>query len=728
MAQQENKLFLEVKTPEGSFSLSQFRGIERLSAPFEYTLLMTSTTRDINFNALMGQSATVSLTVGSETRTFQGIIGHFEQDDTPFTPLNFQTNYRAILYPKLWLLNFSGQCRIFQNKSALDIIKSVLDEHEVPYSNQVTSAGMSPLEYCVQYNETDFAFISRLMEKEGIFYFFQQNQTSHMLVLADSPTAHAPCPSAVTASFHDAAAQDQFLLKVSSCLVTQRIVPKDTVLKSYNYLTPQTPLKAPATGQPYAGGGTITRYEQIYQQQNQGDTLAKTSLQALEYPYKMVRGLSTVPFFLAGYKFTLKDHPREDANLDYVLYEVIHEIRLNPEGRKEHLYENTYTAFPSTVPFKAPQITPKPHIFGTQTAKVTGKEGEEIYTEEYGRIKVKFHWDPSEKEDESTSCWIRVATLWSGTNWGTLFTPRVGQEVVVSFIDGDPDKPLIVGSVYNGDHKPPYLPSEPTKSTIKSQSSKVPEGEEVGYNEFRFEDKQGSEQIYLHAQKDLEFYIQDNWKTTLSDGSRTTTLEAKKETQGNDSLTLVKGDKSLKIQKGNLSTELLDGNKNITLTKGNNSLKILKGDYSIELLEGNNSATLTKGNYSLTLTEGHVSVTCLSGGITFNVTGGNISLQTPETVSVKAGQANINAEAVTVDSGTATITAGDISVITTTATINAGVASIEGGELNISSGAVTIESGAITAESGVISLSAGEIALNGLVTIDGLIPVVIPAG
>lgn len=570
------KIFLGVKTSDGTpFKLNTFRGVERISDLFEYTLVMTARSRDINFDALMGQPATVSLDVGSLTRTYNGIIGHFEQEDTPFQSSDMWTVYRAILYPKLWLLNFSGQCRIFQNKSAVEIIKQVLSEHQVNYSNQVTTCGMQPRIYCVQYNETDFNFINRLMEEEGIFYFFQQNQGNHTLVLADSMEAHSPCPHAPSVSFHDAAVHDQFMMKMSSCFITQKIVPQRNTLKSYNYLKPQDPLKASAAGNAHAGGGEIMAYNEIYDEQGRGDGLVKVKNQSEEFPEKMTEGASTVPFFLAGYKFDLKGHPRDDANQAYVLYEVIHEASIIQKGSESHLYKNSYCAFPATVPFKPAQKTLKPRIYGTQTAKVTGKPGEEIYTEEYGRIKVKFHWDLSEKQDDTTSCWIRVATLWAGQKWGTLFTPRVGQEVVVSFIDGDPDKPLVVGSVYNGENKPPYLPAEPTKATLKSQTSKKGEDIAPGYNELRFEDKKLSEEIYIHAQKDFKIDIQNNHDIKIVGGSRSIILEAQAEhneerqgTQSNDSLKLMNGDKSLEIIKGNYSIKLDDGNITVTCARG----------------------------------------------------------------------------------------------------------------------------------------------------------------
>lgn len=604
----EVKVFLKMSNLGGtSFKLNYFKGFERLSEPFKYDLIMTAQSSDVNFESLIGQSATVSVSVGSLTRTYNGIVGHFEQDNTPFTPLGVWTVYRASLYPKFWLLKFSGQCRIFQNQSIVTIITSILDESQITYSNQVTSSGMDPLEFCVQYNETDFNFVSRLMELAGIFYFFQQTESGHTLVLADSVSAYTPCPKASVGKFHDAVVHEQPLLLVNSCFLTQRIVPQSNTLKSYNYLTPQTPLRADASGPSSAGGGTLTTYDEIYGQQGEGDQLVKVKLESEDVPQKMVEGVSTIPFFLPGHTFQLEGHPRSDANVTYVLYETIHEARLVEEGPEHPLYKNHYKGLPEATLFRAPQKTPKPRIYSTQTAVVTGQEGQEIYTEQYGRIKVKFHWDPSPKKDETTSCWIRVATLWAGQTWGTLFTPRVGHEVVVSFIDGDPDKPLVVGSVYNGENKPPYLPSEPTKSTIKSQTSPAKDESIPGYNEFRFEDKKGSEEIYIYAQKDFNMKIQNDHNITIVGGNRAITLEAQEEHE-----------------------EQRQGQ------QSNDSLKLMNGDKSLEIV---------KGDYTILLDKGNISVTCAKGDVKFKVTGdisfectGNFDVKAGQSITVEAGQ------------------------------------------------------------------------------------------
>lgn len=362
MADQGENIFLNVSAPGGySFELNFFQGVERLSSLFEYTLIMTAQSNDIDFNTLMGQSVTVSLTLGSEQRTFNGIVGHFEQQQTPFEPLNLWNVYRAVLYPQVWLLTFSSHCQIFQNMSTVDIIQQILETNSISYLNQVMSAGMTQREFCVQYNETDFAFISRLMEEVGIFYYFQQSEGGHTFVFADSSQTTPPCNNAATVSFQDSAPYEPFMMSVSSCFITQKIVPQSNSLISYNYLTPQTPLKGSAIGPTDAGGGNLTSYREVFGEQTLGDTLTTVKLQSEDAPQKRVEGTSFVPFFLAGYSFTLENHPRTDANINYVLYEVIHEARI-VEGQGSPIYKNQYKAFPSTEVFTLPQFCPAQRV------------------------------------------------------------------------------------------------------------------------------------------------------------------------------------------------------------------------------------------------------------------------------------------------------------------------------------------------------------------------------
>jgi type VI secretion system secreted protein VgrG len=293
-----------------------------------------------------------------------------------------------------------------------------------------------------------------------------------------------------------------------------------------------------------------------------GDKVATHRIQDLEWMKITLKGFATAPLFCPMYGFTLKEHPRADFNKKYILYRVHHRINQSAtEG--EDIYQNEFVAFPFAVPFRPLRVTQKPLIKSTQTAIVTTKAGEEIWCDEYGRIKVHFHWDQRGTKDEKSSCWIRVAQVWAGNNWGGLFTPRIGMEVVVTFLDGDPDRPLITGCVYNGTHTNPYAKSEPTKSTIKSDTTKGG----GGFNEFRYEDKKGSEEIFLHAQKDWNSVVEHSRTlliktgddtTTINDGKRDVTLKGSKG-GGNDTLTLNNGDQTIKIT----------GNRTITVTKDN---------------------------------------------------------------------------------------------------------------------------------------------------------------
>ena len=324
---------------------------------------------------------------------------------------------------------------------------------------------------------------------------------------------------------------------------------------------------------------------------------------------------------------TLKDHPRADWNKKFNLYRVHHRIRQDA-GEGEELYESEFVAFPNTVPFRAPRVTPKPLIYSTQTAIVTTKSGEEIWCDEYGSIKVHFHWDQRGTKDEKSSCWIRVAQLWAGNKWGGVFTPRIGMEVVVTFLDGDPDRPLITGCVYNGKNANPYAKSEPTKSTIKSDTTKGG----GGFNEFRYEDKKGSEQIFLHAQKDWDSEVEHSRTLLIKTGDDTSTIKKGQrkvtlngEDTGHDTLTLDKGNRMVEL-KGSGTT---------------NTLSITNGDDIIKISKGNQKTTLDNGDQTINIT-GNRSAT-ISKNDTLKVTG-NLDIQVTGNINIKSS-ANITMEA-----------------------------------------------------------------------------------
>lgn len=481
---------LKITTPLGEDKLlvRTVDGEEGISSLFYYRAEFISEDSAVDFTQIVGKSVTLQIGLSSgDWQYVNGIAARFSQSgrDKRFT------RYVAEIRPTLWTLTMNADCKIFQNMSAMDIIKKVFNDRGFTAFKDSTTATYSPREYCVQYRETDFAFVSRLMEEEGICYFFTHDSSSHTMVLADDSSAWGTCTGLTAARYggdEGAWATDDV---INECFVEQSVTVGQYKADDYNFLTPSTDLLATASGADTTR--SVYDYPGLYTAASDGETITSRRLASFEADGKSIRGSSFVRSFHAGAKFTLSGHYRDDANTDYVVRRLTLHATIDS-------YSNSFEAFPASITFRPPVITPRPVIAGTQTAKVVGKEGEEIWTDQYGRIVVQFHWDQVGTNDEKSSCWIRVAQGWAGKAWGGLFLPRVGMEVVVTFLEGNPDRPLVTGCVYNGENVLPYtLPDDQTKSTIKSSSSKGGEG----FNELRFEDKAGSEEIFLHAQKDL---------------------------------------------------------------------------------------------------------------------------------------------------------------------------------------------------------------------------------
>lgn len=505
----------------------------------------------------MGKTVTLAIPQSSgDTHNINGVVGRFVQlnSDSRFT------YYAADLYPWLWMLTHSRSCAIYQNMSTPDIIKQVFSDLGFSDFKDSLTGTYQAREYCVQYRETNFAFISRLMEEEGICYFFTHSASAHTMVLADDASAWAATTGLDKAVFtpHESAWTTDVI--VTDCMLEQNVTPGKYQTDDYNFETPDTDLLASASGTD--GSRTIYDFPGVYTAQGDGETIAGRRLSALEVPGKMLRGNSLCRAFYAGAKFTLGGHNRSDVNGEYVILSL--EIRGDQET-----YSNSFQAIPSATVFRPESVTPAPRIVGAQSAVVTGKAGEEIWTDQYGRVKVQFHWDQKGQKDEKTTCWIRVAQPWAGKQWGGIFLPRIGQEVLVSFLDGNPDRPVVVGALYNASQTVPYdLPGNQTRSTIKSSSSKGGEG----FNEIRFEDKAGSEEIFIQAQKDMSVSVLQKLFTTVSmtethkvTGQRTITVGADEShaTAGKYGID-VDGDYNLKV-KGNLT---IDVSGSVTIKSG----------------------------------------------------------------------------------------------------------------------------------------------------------------
>jgi type VI secretion system secreted protein VgrG len=490
----QDTLHLKVTTPLGQnkLLLKSLSGEEQVSGLFHFRLEMVSEDQKLDFSAIVGKSVTVTLLLNDGGKHYiNGIVGRFMQEDSN-TRL---TTYYADIHPWLWLLTMTRDCAIFQNQTAPQIIKAVFDGLGFSDYRDDLKGTYPSLDYCVQYDESAFNFVSRLMEDAGIFYFFEHTDGKHTLVMGDDADAHKPCPGLTAARYRQSSVQYTDDHAVTRCTIEEQVVTGKFAHDDFNFETPSTDLKVEATGT--GSEMRIYEYPGGFLTKDAGEQRANIRLEACEQPAKTLRGEGYVRAFTAGYKFDFKNHYRADANKTYVLRWVSH-------AATQESYTNSFEAFPVDTPFRPQRVTPKPVIIGTQTAIVVGKSGEEIWTDKYGRIKVQFHWDQKGKNDENSSCWIRVDYGWAGKQWGGIFLPRIGQEVIVSFLDGDPDRPVITGALYNAQQVVPYtLPDQQTRSTIKSNSSKGGQG----FNEIRFEDKKDSEEMYFHAQKDQKIEV-----------------------------------------------------------------------------------------------------------------------------------------------------------------------------------------------------------------------------
>lgn len=613
----QDNLKLKITTPLGpnKLLLRSFRGDERISGLFQFTLEMVSEDNSIDFDAIIGKPVTITLSLGNDVEHhLNGIVGRFVQEETNLR----LTRYFADINPWLWLLTKTSDCRIFQNQSTPEILEAIFSDLGFTDFRNDLKGNYAKREYCVQYNETTFNFVSRLMEEEGIFYYFEHDADKHTLVLGDDADAHKTCPGleGTPVHFRQSLVDHTQDLAITRCLVEEQVVSGSFAHDDYNFETPNTDLKVESKSQ--TPKFRVYEYPGRFLKKDVGEKRADLRLDALEQPQKVIRGDGFVRAFVSGHKFELKDHYRADVNQTYVLQAVSH-------AATQESYTNSFTAFPADTPFRPPRLTAKPRIAGTQTAIVVGKAGEEIWTDKYGRVKVQFHWDQLGKKDENSSCWIRVDYGWAGKQWGGIFLPRIGQEVIVSYLEGDPDCPLITGAVYNSEQVVPYtLPDEQTKSTVKTNSSKGGNG----FNEIRFEDKKDSEEIYFHAQKDQNIVVEhDRTKKVLNKETneikqdRSTTIQ-----EGNDTYVVAKGNRTFKVDTGN-ETYDVKGKRDLTIT-GN------------ETHTNNANFTHTvSGSYSLKVT-GNLTIEA-TGSVTIKGTAG-VNIESPAITVVKGSLVKIN--------------------------------------------------------------------------------------
>jgi type VI secretion system secreted protein VgrG len=517
---QENRL-IAIATPLGNdvLLLGGFHGKEGLSNLFSFELDMVSENHNIPFEEIIGQNVTLSVVLASgASRVFNGIISSFAQGrgggEMEGENLRFST-YRAVMVPWLWLLTRTADSRIFQKLSVPEIVEKVFGEKGFADFKMQLQGSYEKRDYCVQYRETDFNFISRLLEEEGIHYFFEHEEGKHTLVLADSPQANAPCPGQEIARYQMSAGGWLEEDVIAGLERSQEIRPAKHTLNDFNFEAPNTDLTVNVPTRLTLGPGEreIYDYPGLFTKKEAGDRLARIRMEEDEARVTTVVGQSNCRAFTSGYRFRLAFFYRGDMNnKEYVLTSLEHQAEQAWEDNAELAYHNRFTCIPYEVPYRPLRTTSRPVVHGTQTAIVVGPAGEEIHTDEHGRVKVQFHWDREGKKDENSSCWIRVSQVWAGAGWGGICIPRIGQEVIVDFLEGDPDRPIITGRVYHGVNKPPYeLPQGKVISGLKSDST--PGG--GGYNEMSMDDTKGTEKITIHAQYDMNTTVEHDQTNTV---------------------------------------------------------------------------------------------------------------------------------------------------------------------------------------------------------------------
>ena len=592
---QENRL-IAIDTPLGEnvLLLQALSGREGISRLFSFQLDLLSAQDSISFDDIVGQNVTISVTLADQTqRYFNGFVSRFalSGSDARFT------HYQMEVVPWLWFLTRQADCRIFQNLAAPDIISQVFNLFDFKDFRLSLKSSYPQLEYCVQYRETSFNFVSRLMEEFGIFYYFDHStQGKHTMVLADQSSTLPACPSS-PASYDLEVGGLEDPEVINNWHVGQELRTGKYTVTDYNFTTPSTSLLANdptvvdlSASQPLE----LFDYPGLHTTKDQGDTVAKVRMQEEEAAYMVVSGAGNCRGLMSGYSFELKGHYRGDQNTNYVVTEVRHFASAgqsytsagNQGGEK---YSNHLTCIPASVSYRPARVTPKPFVQGPQPALVVGKAGEEIWVDKYGRVIVQFYWDRLGQKNENSSCWVRTSQPWAGGNWGAMWIPSIGQEVLVSFLEGDPDRPVITGRVYNADQMPPYtLPDYQTRSTFMSRSSKG--GGSSNYNELRFEDLKGQEQIFINAEKDMDQRVENDSREFIG-ANRHLIVTTNQQEQ-------IQADKHLHVQGDHF--EKIDGN--MSLNVGGNQMESVTGNLSLSVT-GNQSESVT-GNVSLSVTGG----------------------------------------------------------------------------------------------------------------------------
>ncbi|RWM31626.1 type VI secretion system tip protein TssI/VgrG [Mesorhizobium sp.] len=585
-----------VQTPLGGdlLTFTHLVGRDEISRCFAYTVGFVSKSHDVDPLKMLGGAVSVE-GESDPKRWFSGLVSDFKltriEDRLAY--------YEAVVRPWLWFLGNTTDCRIFQNMTAVEIVEKIFSKYGIAKFEKRLQGSYPQREYCVQYDESDLDFVQRLMEHEGIFYFFEHDEGKHTLILCDAMSKLKPAPGYEKVLYNfEGQGSRRDVEYITEWIPGSSVRPGAYAHTDYDFEKPGADLMA-KSAQPFShkeAAGENYRQPGAHLDVGRGDTIAGVRREELQAVHQRCTAVGTVRGLFSGCKFKLESFPRDDQNQDYLVISA--EYRLFDPGyrtQNEAYTENFRVVLgvaPTKLPYRPPRITPRPIMRGPQTATVVGPSGEEIFTDKYARVKVQFHWDRLGKKDQNSSCFVRVSQTWAGSGWGFIQIPRIGQEVIVDFIEGDPDLPIITGRVYNAAEMPPYgLPANATQSGWKSNSSKGG----GGYNELMFEDKAGSELVNFQAQKDHHLLIKhDRNKTVQHDQSDRIDHDAKHsvghnldEDVGNNKTVKIGVDQTTNI--GSNDTETVGANRSLTVM-ANETIHVVAN--STENIDANHSQTV----------------------------------------------------------------------------------------------------------------------------------------
>ena len=633
-------------------SMSVEAGLGRIG---EMRLHLLSLKPDLAPDDLLGQPVRVELVLRD------GSLRHWSGHCIRFglgKPSGRHYGYDMTVRPWPWFLTRTSDCRIFQDLSVPDIVRQVLADHAVAKTDFRLFRSYAPRGYCVQYRESDFDFIARLLEQEGISWFFQHDAGGATLVLVDAAGAHDPAPGAERIAYYDVPGQappDVDCLwdwSFSHGVRTGRIA-----LTDYDFERPSASLRVSRERGRSHEQADLERFDYpgLYRVTGDGEQYADNLLDEQQARHAGARGTTSAQSLAEGCRFTLERHPRDDQNTDYLVTAIRTRLHLDAyesgsTGGTE--LSSQIEVIPHAQQFRPPRLTPKPFVQGPQTAVVVGPAGEEIHTDKYGRVKVQFHWDRYGQKDERSSCWIRVSHPWAGKNWGAVSIPRIGQEVVVSFLEGDPDQPLITGRVYNAEQMPPYgLPAGAVVSGIKSNTHKG-----RGYNEFSMDDTAGKEKITVHAQYDMNTTVEHDQTNTVH----------------------------------NTFTETIKSHAAITITEGTyrHDVKANTANYHVQ-----GALTETYDTTQTTTVKNDITVQSTSGPILVQAHGNQVHVEAATNIVLHVGASRLSMDA----AGNIELSGVNVTVKGTAAVaIKGGVVTSEADTTHQTKGAIVLSEGAAT--------------------------------